>query len=100
MPRILALLIALLAAPAAAEILEFRNGRWLDGDAFVAGTRYSASTHRHARHRAGNVPRANIGALADGSETSFLVLDANPFECLSGVRTILLRVKGGMILPR
>ena len=41
MPRILALLLALLAAPVAAEILEFRNGRWLEGDAFVAGTRYS-----------------------------------------------------------
>jgi Amidohydrolase family len=41
MRRIIALLLALLAAPAAAETIEFRNARWLDGSRFVAGTRYS-----------------------------------------------------------
>jgi Amidohydrolase family len=38
---LLALVVCLLAAPAAGDVIEFRNGRWLTGGAFVAGTRYS-----------------------------------------------------------
>jgi hypothetical protein len=43
-------------------------------------------------------PRRKIGSLTDGSEASFLALDANPLEDLAALRRIGLRVKQGHVI--
>lgn len=43
-------------------------------------------------------PRRKIGRLADGYEASFLVLRDNPLTDIRATRTILMRVKRGIVL--
>ena len=44
-------------------------------------------------------PERRIGALEDGYEASFIVLDGSPIEDLSNIRKITMRVKRGARLP-
>lgn len=43
-------------------------------------------------------PNRRVGHLADGSETSFLVLERNPISNLSAIRNIRIAVKDSVIL--
>ena len=43
-------------------------------------------------------PERKIGALQDGYEASFLVLDNNPLERIESLKNINLRVKRGIVL--
>ena len=43
-------------------------------------------------------PERKLGALADGYEASFLVLDGNPIDDLANIRKINTRIKQGVAI--